>query len=67
MEEAAVSKSLPVSVLLGTDVPELTKFFSKARGARQGVNEAWMVVTRAGARKQEEEEILSYRRRKTPK
>ena len=56
MVEAAVSKSLPVSVLLGTDVPKLTKFFSKVRGARQGVNEAWMVVTRAGARKQEEEE-----------
>ena len=32
---AAVSKSLPVSVLLGTDVPELAKFVGgKARGAR---------------------------------
>ncbi|KAL5516316.1 hypothetical protein EMCRGX_G001609 [Ephydatia muelleri] len=55
--EAAVSKSLPVSVLLGTDVPELAKFVGgKARGARRQGNEAWMVVTRAGARKQEEEE-----------
>ena len=55
--EAAVSKSLPVSVLLGTEVPELAKFVGgKARGARRQGNEAWMVVTRAGARKQEEEE-----------
>ncbi|KAL5489211.1 hypothetical protein EMCRGX_G018278 [Ephydatia muelleri] len=55
--EAAVSKSLPVSVLLGTDVPELAKFVGgKARGARRQGNEAWMVVTRAGARRQEEEE-----------
>ena len=52
-----MSKSLPVSVLLGTDVPELAKFVGgKARGARRQGNEAWMVVTRAGARKQEEEE-----------
>ena len=55
--EAAVFKSLPVSVLLGTDVPELAKFVGgKARGTRRQGNEAWMVVTRAGARKQEEEE-----------
>ena len=52
--EAAV---LPVSVLLGTDVPELAKFVGgKALGARRHGNEVWMVVTRAGARKQEEEE-----------
>ena len=55
--EAAVSKSLPVSVLLGTDVSELAKFVGgKARGARRQGNEAWMVGTRVGARKQEEEE-----------
>ena len=58
--EAAVFKSLPVSVLLGTDVPELAEFIGgNTHGVRHQVNEAWMVVTRAGARKQkEEDEIL---------
>ena len=53
--EAAVFKfkSLPVSVLLGTDVPELAEFTGgNTHGVRHQVNEAWMVVTRAGARKQ---------------
>lgn len=51
--EAAVSKSLPVYVLLGTDVPKLAEFVgSNTHGVRQQVNEAWVVVTRAGARKQ---------------
>ena len=34
--EAAVSKSLPVSVLLGTDVPELAEFIGgNTHGVRQ--------------------------------
>ena len=38
-------------------MPELAKFVGgKARGARRRGNDAWMVVARAGARKQEEEE-----------
>ena len=39
--EAAVSKSLPVSMLLGTDVQELAKFVGgNTDGARRQVNEA---------------------------
>ena len=58
--KAAVSKTLPVSVLLGTDVPELgrllgVKSSTFGENGRQG---AMMVVTRAGTRKQEEEEEL---------
>ena len=58
--KAAVSQTLPVSVLLGTDVPELgrllgVKSSTFGENGRQG---AMMVVTRAGARKQEEEEEL---------
>ncbi|KAL5479435.1 hypothetical protein EMCRGX_G022956 [Ephydatia muelleri] len=54
--EAAVSKSLPLTVLLGTDVPELAKFVGgNTHGARRRGYKAWMVVTRAAARKQEEE------------
>ena len=38
--EAAVSKSLPVSVMLGTDVPELAKFVrGNTDGTRRQVNE----------------------------
>ena len=44
--EAAVFESLPVSVLLGTDVPELAEFTGgNTHGVRHQVNEAWMVVT----------------------
>ena len=46
MVEAAVSKSLPLSVLLGTDVPELAMFVGgNTHGARRRGYEAWMVVT----------------------
>ena len=58
--KAAVLKTLPVSVLLGTDVPELggllgVKSSTFGENGRQG---AMMMLTRAGARKQEEEEEL---------
>ena len=58
--KAAVSQTLPVSVLLGTDVPELGRLLGVkssmfGENGRQGV---MMVVTRAGARKKEEEEEL---------
>ena len=44
--EAAVSKSLPVSVLLGTDVLELARFVGgNTHGARRQGHEAWVVVT----------------------
>ena len=51
--EAAVSKTLPVSVLLGTDVPELVQFVrTNSQNCRnQGEYKALMMVTRAGARK----------------
>ena len=58
--KAAVSQSLPVSVLLWTDVPELGRLLGVksptfGENGRKGV---MMVVTRAGARTQEEEEEL---------
>ena len=53
--EAAVSKTLPVSVLLGTDVPELVRFLrTDSKDSRNfGGCEALMMVTRAGAKKRE--------------
>ena len=49
----AVSKTLPVSVLLGTDVPELVRFLrSNSKDSRNfGGCEALMIVMRAGAKK----------------
>ena len=54
---AAVSKTLPMSVLLGTDVPQLGALLhgNPARIHSQGVEHA-LITTRAQARKQEEEE-----------
>ena len=57
--EAAVSKSLPVSVLLGTDVPELVRFLRTDAKDRNVVGyKALMMVTRAGAKKREAEEQI---------
>ena len=58
--EAAVSKTLPVSVLLGTDVPELVRFLrTDSKDSRNfGGCEALMMVTRAGAKKQEVEKEI---------
>ena len=54
---AAVSKTFPMSVLLGTDVPQLGALVhgNPARIHSQGVEHA-LITTRAQARKQEEEE-----------
>eukprot|EP00731_Ephydatia_muelleri_P025636 Em0017g719a len=58
--EAAVSKTLPVSVLLGTDVPELVRFLrTDSKDSRNfGGCEALMMVTRAGAKKREAEKEI---------
>ena len=54
--EAGVSHTLPVSVLLGTDVPHLVYFLKDEQPEEAGVqDEALAVVTRAQARRQEEE------------
>ena len=57
--EAAISETLPVAVLLGRDVPELAQLLGG--GPLEEVPEskdAMVVVTRAQARRQLEEEIL---------
>ena len=53
--KAAVSKTLPISVLLGMDVPELMQFVrTNSQDCRnQGGYKALMMVTQAGAKKQE--------------
>ena len=57
--EAAVSTTLPVSVLLGEDVPELQQLIgSKARSDYSGSEDVMIVVTRAQAKKQLEEELI---------
>ena len=54
--EAAVSESLPVAVLLGTDVPELYQL--RGRETPEGSTERVMVVvTRAQARQQHAKEV----------
>jgi hypothetical protein len=59
---AAVSKTLPMLVLLGTDVPQLGALLhgNPTRIHSQGVEHA-LITTRAQARKQEEEEVLKKR------
>ena len=59
--EAAISDKLPVAVLLGKEVPEFAQLLGKVRassglGKQQG--EALVVVTRAQARQNLEEELL---------
>ena len=49
--EAALSEKLPVSVLLGTDVPELTHL---TNGTGSSIN----LVSRAKAKQQLEEELI---------
>ena len=57
--EAAVSATLPVSVLLGGDVPELKLLIGDNRQKKSTDSEDVMVVvTRAQAKRQLEEEIL---------
>ena len=60
--EAAVSPTLPVSVLLGTDVPELSRWLRGNRAVTKGKN-ALMTVTRAGAKRMEEKGSEQRRRK----
>ena len=62
--EAAVSKTLPVSVLLGTDVPELVRFLrtDSKDGGNFGGCEALMMVARAGAKKRETEKEIQQQK-----
>ena len=55
--EAAVSETLPVDVLLGTDVPELTHLLGETALGKTQVD-AMVVMTRARARQQREEESV---------
>ena len=62
--EAAVSNTLPVSVLLGTDVAELGELLGggvleKVRGQK---DDAWVVTTRAQAKRQEAEEEAQHKK-----
>ena len=54
--EAAVSDTLPMSVLLGTDIPELTELLQGKTAQTNAKEQAFMVVTRAAATKKKIEE-----------
>ncbi len=59
--EAAISDTLPVSVLFGGDVPQLKQLLSSSgiiNPPQLSISDAMVVVTRAQAKKQLEEEIL---------
>ena len=59
--EAAVSGTLPVSVLLGGNVPQLKQLISSSTGSNTlqlGSDDAMVVITREQSRKQLEEEIV---------
>ena len=58
--KAAVSETLPASVLLGTDVPELSVLLGAEASPVQGEtqSEVMVVTTRAEASRRKEEEIL---------
>ena len=60
--EAAISDTSPASVLLGTDMAELGELlgrgtFEKVRGQK---DDAWVVTTRAQAKKQRAEEVAQH-------
>ena len=57
--EAAVSTTLPRSVLLGEDVPELQQLIGSTARSDSGSEDVMVVVTRAQAKKQLEEELIS--------
>ena len=62
--EAAVSDTLPVSVLLGTDVPELDTLLEKqvAGAVPERVKDALVVTTRAQARRREADNVIQLQR-----
>ena len=57
--EAAVSRTLPLSMLMGTDVPALPELVKNRLGDRKEKESALMVVTRAKKRAQEREEAVN--------
>ena len=59
--EAAISETLPMSVLLGTDIPELPELLQSDRSKKSEV--AFVVSTRAAGKKQKEAE-MHHRRQK---
>ena len=62
--EAAVSDTLPMSVLLGTDVEELGELLGEGilKKAQEQKDEAVVVTTRAQARRQEREEAIQHQK-----
>ena len=63
--EAAISDTLPMPVLLGTDVPELKALLTgDLKPPAQQTDEALVVMTRAMAKKQEEEEAIQAQKEK---
>ncbi len=63
--EAAISDTLPMPVLLGTDVPELTAILRGDPTTKKVVSQqALAVVTRASAIKQREEEEMTAQKEK---
>ena len=60
--DAAVSESLPVSVLLGTDVPELTELLKGVTMERAQSEDTLVVMTRARAKREEREETIERER-----
>ncbi|XP_064398193.1 uncharacterized protein LOC135344837 [Halichondria panicea] len=59
--EAAVSKTLPLSMLMGTDVPVLPALVAKKLGDCQEADTAWAVMTRAKKRAQDQAEATDRR------
>ena len=61
--EAAVSESLPMAVLLGTDVPELADILARGFHSKQDKrvqpDEAPVVTTRAARKRKQEAELIS--------
>ena len=63
--EAAISDTLPMPVLLGTDVPELKALLTgDLKPPTQQTDEALVVTTRAMAKKQEEEGAIQAQKEK---
>ena len=62
--EAAVSNTLPVSVLLGTDVAELGELLGGGvlEKVRRQKDDTWVVTTRAQAKRQEAEEEAQHKK-----
>ena len=61
--EAAISDTLPMSALLGTDVPELGDLIGRDIPPTQPTkDEAFVVTTRTQAKKREEEEAVQHQK-----